>query len=91
MRAGEVVINNAGFTVNFYDQSVWVAFDIKNYSLPRENVSAWIKPFEIIRGCPFSLPGFTIPGSERFSNTTVFFPEGYECWYLADMHVLYSQ
>ena len=86
-----MVINNAGVTVNFFDQSVWVAFDFVYYSLPRENFSAWIKPFEIIRGCPFSLPGFTIPGSKRFFKITVFFPEGYECWYLADMQVLYSQ
>lgn len=90
MPVGEMVTDNAGVTINFFNKPILVSSDNKCHAVESEDNSAWVTLVEILAACPFSLPGIRMSGSKRFFISTVISPERYPGCILDDAHTVHS-
>jgi hypothetical protein len=79
-------IDNAKFVFDFYDQTVFVAGDVKAHSVVGQDTGMTIIRFYIRRRFPFSQFGRFVPRLERLFGIRMFFPELSECTLGNDSH-----
>jgi hypothetical protein len=79
--------NDASVVVDFNDESVGVAFDVKNDPVAGKDVRTGVVFFDILRSTPICRLGFMEPRFERGLGAGVFFIKIPECFARDNSHL----
>lgn len=79
MRTNEPDPHHAIWIIDFYDQSVMVAFDVEHDPVVRQERSTGIVPFNVVGPFPCCIFCFLVPGFELLLTVGMFFPKVLQC------------
>jgi hypothetical protein len=79
MRSNKPNPNNTVIVIDLYDQTMRIAFDVKNYSVVMKKTRRWIVPLNVPGSFPSGLLGLFEPTFELFLAIRMFGPIGFQC------------